>query len=29
VVIELLKKNPPPPEPQHPPYPNYQKSAAH
>ena len=29
VVMELLKKNPPPPEPQHPPYPNYQKSAAH
>ncbi|MGB2679662.1 MAG: PDZ domain-containing protein [Candidatus Acidiferrum sp.] len=27
VVMELLKKNPPPPAPQHPPYPNYQKSA--
>lgn len=26
VVMELLKKNPPPPAPQHPPYPNYQKS---
>jgi tricorn protease len=29
VVMELLKKNPPPPAPQHPPYPNYQKSGAH
>ncbi len=28
VVLELLKKNPPPPEPQHPPYPNYHKTAA-
>jgi len=28
VVMELLKKNPPLPEPQHPPYPNYQKSGA-
>ena len=27
VVMDLLKKNPPPPAPQHPPYPNYQKSA--
>ena len=26
VVMDLLKKNPPPPEPHHPPYPNYQKS---
>jgi tricorn protease len=26
VVLELLKKNPPPGEPHHPPYPNYQKS---
>jgi tricorn protease len=29
VVMELLKKNPPPPTPQHPPYPNYQKSGPH
>jgi tricorn protease len=29
VVMELLKKNPSPPAPQHPPYPNYQKSGAH
>ncbi len=29
VVMELLKKNPPPPAPQHPPYPNYQKSGGH
>ena len=29
VVMELLKKNPPPPAPQHPPYPNYQKSGSH
>jgi tricorn protease len=29
VVMDLLKKNPPPPAPQHPPYPNYQKSGAH
>ena len=28
VVMELLKKNPPPPEPHHPPFPNYHKSAA-
>jgi len=28
VVLELLKKNPPPPEPHHPPFPNYQKSPA-
>jgi len=28
-VMELLKKDPPPPTPQHPPYPNYQKSPAH
>ncbi|MBZ5655661.1 MAG: PDZ domain-containing protein [Acidobacteriia bacterium] len=28
VVMDLLKKNPPPPEPQHPPYPNYHKSGA-
>jgi len=27
VVMDLLKKNPPPPAPQHPPFPNYQKSA--
>jgi len=27
VVTDLLKKNPPP-APQHPPFPNYQKSAA-
>jgi tricorn protease len=27
VVMDLLKKNPPPPAPQHPPYPNYEKSA--
>jgi len=29
VVMDLLKKNPPPPEPQHPPYPNYHKSDSH
>jgi tricorn protease len=29
VVMELLKKNPPPPAPQHPPYPNYQKPGPH
>ena len=29
VVMELLKKNPPPAAPQHPPYPNYQKGSAH
>ena len=29
VVMELLKKNPPPAAPQHPAFPNYQKSAAH
>jgi tricorn protease len=29
VVMELLKKNPVPPAPQHPPYPNYQKPAPH
>jgi hypothetical protein len=29
VVMELLKKNPPPLPPQHPPYPNYQKSGTH
>lgn len=29
VVLELLKKNPPPPAPQHPAYPNYQKSGPH
>jgi len=29
VVLELLKKNPPPAAPLHPPYPNYQKSGAH
>jgi tricorn protease len=28
VVLDLLKKNPPPPEPHHPPYPNYQKSGS-
>jgi tricorn protease len=28
VVMDLLKKNPPAPTPQHPPFPNYQKSAA-
>jgi tricorn protease len=28
VVMELLKKNPPPPEPQHPPFPNYHKSTS-
>jgi len=28
VVLYLLKKNPPPPMPQHPPFPNYHKSAA-
>ena len=28
VVMELLKKNPVPPEPQHPPYPNYHKTVA-
>jgi tricorn protease len=28
VVMDLLKKNPPPPEPQHPPYPNYHKPAS-
>ena len=28
VVMDLLKKYPPPPEPQHPPYPNYHKSGA-
>jgi tricorn protease len=28
VVMELLKKNPVPPEPQHPPYPNYHKTTA-
>jgi len=28
VVLDLLKKNPPPPMPQHPPFPNYHKSAA-
>ena len=28
VVMELLKKNPPPPDPHHPPFPNYHKSAA-
>ena len=29
VVMELLKKNPVPPAPQHPPYPNYQKPGPH
>jgi tricorn protease len=29
VVLELLKKNPPPPEPQHPPFPNYHANAPH
>jgi len=29
VVMELLKKNPPPAAPLHPPYPNYQKSGVH
>jgi tricorn protease len=28
LVLELLKRNPPPPEPHHPPYPNYQKAPA-
>ncbi len=28
VVLELLKKNPPPPAPRHPAYPNYQKSGS-
>jgi tricorn protease len=28
VVLELLKKNPPPLDPQHPPYPNYHKTGA-
>ena len=28
VVMDLLKKNPPPPTPKHPPFPNYHKSAA-
>jgi len=29
VVLELLKKNPPPSEPQHPPFPNYHANAPH
>jgi hypothetical protein len=29
VVLKLLKKNPPPQAPQHPAYPNYQKSEPH
>lgn len=28
VVMDLLKKNPPPPEPHHPPYPNYHQASA-
>jgi tricorn protease len=29
VVMKLLEEHPSPPEPRHPPFPNYQKSSAH